>query len=593
MVSVHKLVRVMGLMVILAMASMTKPALASGDFLHVDEAFQLSYYLDEQEVVFDWVIAPHYYLYKDRFTYKADGASFGQPTFSDNLEEKYDPNFEETMLIFHDNMGVRLPVTSGDQFELKFAYQGCADEGLCYPPQKKTLTIDLSSGNAELVQVAAKSGGSGPQVIDLIGDDGGVELDLTGGSDNQFVNQGDDVAGIVAFVSALVLAFGGGLILNLMPCVFPVLSLKALHIAQFGGAEEENHSKAHGWVYTLGVVLSFLVVAGVLIILRQFGEWVGWGFQLQSPYFVAFLVYLFFFMSLTMAGLVTFGQSFMGLGQDLTQKEGLSGSFFTGVLATVVATPCTAPFMGSAIGFALAQPAYVSLLVFASMGFGLASPILLITYLPGLAKKLPKPGAWMEGFRQFMAFPLFATVVWLLWVLVEIKGTGTLFNVGMGLVLLAVACWPMLNKQYKESMVKRLSKYTVRFGALVVSLFLVFNLAEKEDPWKSFSPAVLNQALATGNPVFIDVTAAWCITCKANKRIALSGDDFFDLVDDQKVQLIQADWTNPSPDVDALIAQYGANGVPLYLYFPPGQSEAVVLPQVLTPAKIKETFTSI
>ncbi|HZP12800.1 MAG TPA: protein-disulfide reductase DsbD domain-containing protein, partial [Nevskiaceae bacterium] len=236
---------------------------------------------------------------------------------------------------------------------------------------------------------------------------------------------------------ALLLAFAGGVILNLMPCVFPVLSLKALAVLE----AHDGRERAQAISYTLGVVLSFVIVAGVMLALRAGGQSLGWGFQLQSPVFVAVLVYLFFAMGLALAGMTEFGVRFMGLGQSLTQSKGLGGSFFTGVLAAVVASPCTAPFMGAALGYAVTQPAMVALLIFAMLGFGLASPFLLMGFVPKLAGWLPKPGAWMEGFRELMAFPLFLTVAWLLWVLTRQAGADGAGVVAIGLVVVSFALW--------------------------------------------------------------------------------------------------------------------------------------------------------
>jgi thiol:disulfide interchange protein DsbD len=343
--------------------------------------------------------------------------------------------------------------------------------------------------------------------------------------------------------------------------------------------------------YKLGVIPIFINMECVLLIIRYFGEWVGWGFQLQSPFFVAGLVLLFFAMSLTMTGYVEFGQNLMGVGQGLTQKTGLTGSFFTGVLATVVATPCTAPFMGSAIGFALLQPAYVSLLIFSAMGLGLALPILAISFLPGLARWMPKPGAWMNVFRQLMAFPLFATALWLMWVLIEIQGTDALLKVGIGLILLTAAIWPALTVAHNNSTFLSMFKRVTRYGLLVLALFMVMDQRTKEELWLDYSPQLVSASLAEGKSVFVDVTAAWCITCKANERVALSGDRFEKLVRDNDIVLIKADWTNPSPEVDALIAGFNRDGVPLYAFYNKGDVVPEILPQLLTFGLVEAVFS--
>ncbi len=548
------------------------------EFLKVDEAFQLSYYLDGNELVLDWMIASNYYLYRDRTLFSSNSGSLSSPVFSDNVIDKYDPNFDEVMALFYDVMVARVKLDPQvNDYEINFEYQGCADEGLCYPPQKKQLLVSLTDSNVEL---------SGPAPRAAVSSNDFASLDFT-----EAPVQQTQALNLTQLIFAMGAAFLGGLILNLMPCVFPVLSIKALQITQM--SEDLAKARVHGWVYTLGVVASFMAVAGALILLRQFGDWVGWGFQLQNPYFVAFLVLLFTLVALNMAGYFEFGQSFMGVGQGLTQKDGHSGSFFTGVLAVLVATPCTAPFMGSAIGFALAQPAYVSLLIFAVMGLGLAFPVLLISLIPMVSKALPKPGPWMENFKQILAFPLFATALWLLWVLVEIKGTDALVSVGGGLILLTFALWQGLAVKSGHKPAFNWFKRGVKYLSILVAFVLVMDQRDQVDPWTAYTPDTLAKLQQTGKPIFVDVTAAWCITCKANKRVALSGEDFHSMVKEKDVQLVQADWTNPSPAVDSLIAEYGFNGVPMYLYFEPGAAVAKVLPQILTPALIEETFASI
>lgn len=545
----------------------------ASEFLPVDEAFELTVQRDGDLLELHWDIADAYYLYQDQHRLNAlDGAEVGEGKLSYNVLEKYDETFGEVKSVYYGTMTADYQVLA-DQGTVEVVYQGCADAGLCYPPQTRVFTI-----NGQAMTVAANSSSSSSA--------------LSSSQSSLFETEeqaGADVASL-SLVLALVFALLGGMVLNLMPCVFPVLSLKAMHLAQWG--QDKHHARLHGWIYTLGVVLSFMAVAAVLLLLRQFGTWVGWGFQLQSPIFVAALIVLFFVLALAMAGYVEVGQRLMGAGQDLTQKPGATGSFFTGVLATLVATPCTAPFMGSAIGFALLQPTALGLLIFATMGFGMALPILAITYLPGLARCLPKPGAWMNVFRQLMAFPLFATVLWLLWVLIELQGTTIMLTVGLGLILLTMAIWPALSVQSGNGTTARYSKRTMRVALVALAFVLVFDQRQHVDIWQPYDAAMLDSYQMLGQPVFLDVTAAWCITCKANERIALSGDRFESLVEQQGIQLMKADWTNPSPEVDALIARFDRQGVPLYAYFPGDGSPVQLLPQVLTPGLIERTFSA-
>lgn len=546
---------------------------AASEFLPVDEAFELTVERNGDQLSLHWDIADEYYLYRDQHRVNTrDGAEVGEGQLSFNVLEKYDDTFQEIMPVYYNTMSADYAVLS-DQGVVEVVYQGCADAGLCYPPQTRVFDINGAAMAMPVSETTTTSTtGSAP-----------------GGALDTAAQGGSDIAG-VSLALALVFALLGGLILNLMPCVFPVLSLKALHLAQWG--QDTHHSRLHGWIYTLGVVLSFMAVASVLLLLRQFGTWVGWGFQLQSPVFVAGLIMLFFVLALAMAGYVEVGQRLMGAGQSLTQKPGASGTFFTGVLATLVATPCTAPFMGSAIGFALLQPSAVGLLIFATMGFGMALPILAMTYLPGLARRLPKPGAWMNVFRQLMAFPLFATVLWLLWVLIEIQGTTALLSVGIGLILLTMAIWPALGVSSGNGLVARLFKRGLRVVLVVFAFLMVFDQRPQTDLWQPYDAAMLDSYQMLGQPVFLDVTAAWCITCKANERVALSGDRFKTLVKEQGVQLMKADWTKPSPEVDALFERFDRQGVPLYAYFPGDGGPVQLLPQVLTPGLIERTFSA-
>ena len=545
------------------------------EFLPVDEAFKVVVENEAGSLKVQIEIADEYYLYRDRYALNAkDGAKLGSAVFSDNVKIKYDPNFDEDMAVFYHSMSAMHNIEKNEGY-VQVVYQGCADAGLCYPPQKRL--FDLQGNPIATPEVSA---------------DLSLDLNLTTSS---LVSLDGDVASLdtantLTILSAVLFAIVGGLILNLMPCVFPVLSLKAMHMAQFG--QDDKHAQQHGLAYTIGVIASFIAVASVLLLIRYFGEWVGWGFQLQSPYFVAGLVLLFFAMSLTMTGYVEFGQNLMGVGQGLTQKTGLTGSFFTGVLATVVATPCTAPFMGSAIGFALLQPAYVSLLIFSAMGLGLALPILAISFIPGLGRWMPKPGAWMNVFRQLMAFPLFATALWLMWVLVEIKGSDALLKVGIGLILFTMAIWPALTIKHNQGMLGKVFKRVSRYGLLLLALFMVIDQRDQEELWQNYSVQLLNESLASGKSVFVDVTAAWCITCKANERIALSGAKFEEMVKSNKIVLIKADWTNPSPEVDALIAGFNRDGVPLYAFYKAGNPVPEILPQILSSNLIENLFTN-
>lgn len=384
---------------------------------------------------------------------------------------------------------------------------------------------------------------------------------------------------------ALALALVGGLILNLMPCVFPVLSIKALALVREG-----NH-KAEGLAYTAGVLASFAVLAAVLIALRAGGQQVGWGFQFHSPVFVLIVSYLLFLVGLNLSGFFDIGGSFTGLGSNLAARQGLAGSFFTGVLAAVVATPCTAPFMGAALAFALAQPAAVMLAVFLALGLGLALPFLILAFWPTAQRWLPRPGAWMDKFKQFLAFPMYAAVVWLLWVLAQQAGPdGVALALG-GLVLIAFALW-----------LRRASQGVASGVATLASLALALSVghwikpvaaaeARAESGIEAYSAERLAELRAQNKPVFVNMTASWCISCLVNERVALSRPEVKEAFAKGGVAYLKGDWTREDPHITAVLKAHGRSGVPLYLYYAPGAAEAQVLPQILTPGLVIEAVS--
>ncbi len=391
-----------------------------------------------------------------------------------------------------------------------------------------------------------------------------------------------------ALLAVLGLAMLGGLILNLMPCVFPVLALKALALTR-AGAEQAHERQRQALAYTAGVILSCTAVAAMMLALRGAGEAVGWGFQLQSPAFVAVLVYLLFALGLSLSGAVEFGAGLMNLGGRLVQRPGLSSSFFTGVLAVVVATPCTAPFMGTALGYAMTQPAMLALLVFAALGLGLALPFLLLGFVPALARLLPRPGAWMERFKQLMAFPLYLTAVWLLWVLTRQSDPQMLARVLVGVVLIAFALWLWRSRGVIASMLK--------VAAITGALALVFTAPASSptahrsatagtEPWSAARVAELR---AEGRTIFVDFTADWCITCKLNERATLKSARVEEAMRSRDVVTLIADWTRADPEITAELARFGRNGVPLYLLYVDG-GEPKVLPQILSPDSFIEAL---
>ncbi|MDR2212135.1 MAG: thioredoxin family protein [Pseudomonadales bacterium] len=395
----------------------------------------------------------------------------------------------------------------------------------------------------------------------------------------------------------------GGLILNLMPCVFPVLSLKVLSLANSAHGPQREQ-RLHGLAYTGGVLASFLALALVLLLLQASGAAIGWGFQLQQPWFVAALVFLFFVLGLSMSGVVEFGASLMGVGVELQDREGYAGSFFTGVLASVVASPCTAPFMGAALGFAFTQSMPVALTVFLSLGLGMALPFLVLSFVPALARLLPKPGVWMLGFRQFLAFPLYATAVWLLWVLGQEGGVNAMALVAAGCVLLALGAWSW-QRTHRRGGVWHKVWLTVSLGSVVMAGSMLFSpllrgvdgstvAAASDANFEPYSAARLAALRAEGKPVFVNMTAAWCITCLVNEKVALGGEAVTDAMAQKGITYLKGDWTNNDPAITEVLRRYDTSGVPLYLLFPADpEAPAEVLPQILTEGTVLEALGRI
>jgi len=390
-------------------------------------------------------------------------------------------------------------------------------------------------------------------------------------------------------------AFLGGLILNLMPCVFPVLAIKATAVAGMSGGDRRA-VRLSGLFYTLGVLAAFMALALALLAVRLGGSAVGWGFQFQSPLFVAAMSWLMLAIGLNLSGVYEIGGALAGAGQGLTERKGHAGSFFTGLLAVVVATPCTAPFMGAAIGSALVAPAYVSLAVFAMMGLGLALPFLLLGMFPALARRLPRPGAWMVTLRQAMAFPMYATAAWLLWVLAQQAGEAGLRMALAGLVLVGLVAWLVGLGQQRAG-----KTWWPRGAALagvvgIVGLMAALHGAGpvaaapaqsmQAEPYSAERLAFLR---AEGKPVFVNMTAAWCITCLVNERTTLSTAAVQQAMRERGVVYMKGDWTNRDPAITAFLQSFQRDGLPFYAFYPAGK-EPVVLPPVLTQAIVTESF---
>lgn len=385
---------------------------------------------------------------------------------------------------------------------------------------------------------------------------------------------------------AMALAFLGGLILNLMPCVLPILSLKALALAKKSGAEQRL-ARAQGLSYSAGVVLSFLAIAGIMLALRAGGEAIGWGFQLQDPRVIAALFFLMLLVAFNLLGLFTLPVLF---GNTTSDMHSLRGAFLTGALAVLLATPCTAPFMAPALGATLTMPTGAALLVFAALGLGMAFPFLLISFVPAARALLPRPGAWMERFKQFLAFPMFATAAWLLWVLNHgTSGMGLVMALA-GAVIVAWLIWWAHGTRHAAVRKLALIAAAITIG-WCVWMQPNGDAVATDESQVAYSAQTLASLREQGVPVFVDATADWCLTCKVNERLALRDAGIEQLFAEKNITYMVADWTRRDADIAAWLAGFGRNGVPLYVYYPP-QGEPVVLPQLLTPALVRDAIQS-
>ena len=535
-------------------------------FLPVHQAFQLQAELSDDRLILNWDIADNYYLYQKSFKFKAvsDELSLDTPLFAEGLQ-KWDEYFEADVVVYYGTTTVEVPFTSTlPVISVEIESQGCADAGLCYPPRKELLTVDTISGITTLSEPAKKS----PAALES--------------------SQPSFSLGLI-----LIFALVGGLILNLMPCVFPILSIKVLSFTQ--QHQTSSARKKHGLAYTLGVVLSFVAIAGLMLSLRAGGEAIGWGFQLQSPGFVIFLVYLFTFLGLSLSGYMQIFTGLMSVGQNTNTSSGLASSFMTGVLATTVASPCTAPFMGPALGFAISQSSVVALLIFAFLGLGMALPFVALTLIPSLASKLPKPGQWMENLKQFLAFPMYLTALWLLWVAGRQTGVDVVIAVVTGLVLmvLAIWLWQLATKVNSSGaiLISKLLAVLVLIAAVAVTE-KELNQRDQVQPWQDYSPQRLENLRSKGNAVFVNLSADWCITCLVNERVAM-GDKFYASLKSNNVTYLKGDWTFKDPQITKLLNQYNRNGVPLYLLFSSNSQDAQVLPQILTESLLLDKINQL
>ena len=527
-------------------------------FLPVDEAYQLTLVADgDQRLMLQWVIAPEYYLYRHAFKAQAsdsEGSIAANLVVPDGLA-KTDEFFGDVE-VYYDALEAMVALERTTELaQIKVTYQGCADAGLCYPPETKSFLWHMASGEIQAGSLAPTSG-------------------ALYSSDDASSSTG------IGLLAAIAFAFLGGIILNVMPCVFPILSLKAL---SFTHGSADQHRRA-SLVYAAGVIVSFMALATVLVVIQQTGQLIGWGFQLQNTGFVIGLAYLFTVMGLSLNGLIHFGTSMMNVGQSLTEQDGDAGNFFTGVLAVVVASPCTAPFMGTALGYALTQPIVVTLVVFAALGAGMALPMVILSHSSAAVRALPKPGPWMDTAKNVLAFPLYLTSVWLLWVAGNQAGVNTMALALSGLVFLALAAY-----LYGDTNLRKGLSITLVAGAAFLAIPSE-NKAGSSDSSRTlskgqiaWSASVLDDYIARGDPIFVDVTADWCITCLANEAAVLFTPEMERAFIDADIPYMIADWTDYDADIGRFVQSHGRSGIPLYVMYPRGiGSTPVILPQLLT-----------
>ncbi|MGX5729019.1 protein-disulfide reductase DsbD family protein [Pseudoxanthomonas beigongshangi] len=555
-----------------------------------------------------------YYVYRDRTTMALEGATgigLQKPRWPKG-QAYHDEHFGD-VIVYFDQAEVPVPLTrehaKAAKATLRVTFQGCQTGGICYPPMTRRIALSIPAGKltptAEATaataapaslpttdNVPATSAPAAPDAESAVND---ANTGTATATDVPRTLPPEDALRRASRTPtslwlALLLALGGGLILNLMPCVLPVLSLKALSLA--GG----DRPKARALWYTAGVLLSFLAVGSAAIALRAAGQALGWGFQLQQPLVIGVLVYVVFAVGLSLSGVFAVGYGLAGAGDGLARRHGPAGDFFTGVLAVVVASPCTAPFMGAALAFAFAAPVPLALLVFLMLGVGLALPFLLIGFVPALANRLPRPGAWMETLKKALAFPMYLTAVWLLWVLGRQRGIDAVALVLAGLVLLAVAVWWLQRLRWRAAPVQRALAVLV-LASTMVPLAMAHRLPPPEraapagtQDSVAYSPDRLAALRAEGKVVFVDITADWCVTCKANEKTVLDREPFRKALADANGVLVRGDWTNVDETITAYLEEHGAVGVPLYVVYPRNGGEGEVLPTVLTQSMVEDAL---
>ena len=480
---------------------------------------------------------------------------------------------------------VTLPVISSQKdniLELRFSYNEKIEDIYFYIEEKDIVLYSkeqklIKEENNWLLQVFLEDDPDFNKVIN-----GVISINNDSYIINSEVSYNNGTVNSLSVFQALLFAFIGGLILNLMPCVFPIISLKVLSFVSMGGESKEIIRK-HSLSFCLGVVLSFIAIALVLLFLKQSGVLVGWGFQLQSPVIVGILSILMFLIGLILLTDINIGASLTRLGKVGSNDTSYSGSFLTGILAVIVASPCTAPFMGAAIGYALIQPSAITLPIFLSLGLGFAAPYLVLSIKPELISSMPRPGKWMETLKEFFAFPMFATSLWLLWVFSMQTNTEALISLLISLLLVSLLVWSYskLNKPYIKIFLVLIGIFMLSYQLIQISNTKIAEL-QSENTLKSWNENTESLYQSKNHAYLINFTAAWCITCQANDKIALSRPAVKNYLKENNIEYIVADWTNRNEEILNVLNKYGRSGVPLYVYWKPGMTESKLLPAILT-----------
>jgi len=573
--------------------------------------------------------APGYYLYRDKTTLRldADGIAPGKPQWPAGQTHR-DEHFGDVIVYFQPvDVAVPLLRTKPDAqtVTLRATFQGCQNDGICYPPMTRSVKIALPRGHvrSEPVPTAADATATDPAATTSVAttagnatpdaaatpttdaaasDAGNADAAATQAPTNAAIDTpaaGPTLFGLKPNLAlALVAALLGGLILNLMPCVLPVLSIKVLALVESG--ESAQRRRAHALWYTLGVLVAFGALGALAMALRHAGVALGWGFQLQQPLVVAALGLLMFVFGLSLSGVWDVGGRWTGVGHGLASRGGPVGDFFTGALAVVVAAPCTAPMMGPALGWAFAASTGAALLVFLALGLGLALPFLLIGFVPALGRRLPRPGAWMDTFKRLLAFPMYLTALWLVYVLANQRGADALGWWGLAAIALAFAAWAWTHARMHDSRAWRIVALLVIVGTLwplrAITTLPSASAAHDAAPASTdarhvaYSAQRLADLRKAGRVVFVNMTADWCVTCKVNEKAVFSREGFRDALEKADAVYMTGDWTDVDPEITAFLQRYKAVGVPLYVVFPRGGGEGTVLPTVLTPGMAEDAL---